>query len=337
MRDFIGAHEKDIRRSLEAFRAGEPVYPIQMELFPTEVCNHGCSWCVSAHYRGAKNVMDWDYLQSFLRSAAAHGLREIHICGGGEPLVYRHIEDLLRLAADLGLGVLLYTNGSRRERGLIDAIASCAFEVRVSFDAGTAEMYSRVRSVPLPVFDHVQGFISDLVARRGPDGPRVVMSFVGDAQNAHTVPDYLRVALGLGVDEALLKTNLFDPDDVRQARLDHMVRLAKETLGTWPHPRVRAYDAPLDRFGPTDDMWALAPLKAVVHTTWDIYPCCHSGGQARYSFGNVLRDGFEQTMGVNRLPLLRQLVDGSVERCVKCVDSRPNRRAIELLTSYQMN
>lgn len=334
MRDFLRYHADDAERRFAAFLSGRPVYPIQIELMPTEVCNHRCLWCVSDQYRAPGRSLEWDRLKDFLGRATERGLKEVHLCGGGEPLVYPHIEDLLRHSRKLGLRLLIYTNGSRPEPEILAEMVQSAFEVRVSIDAGDPETYSRVRRVPATAYLKTISFVQRLLELRGASkDPRIILSFVGDERNIPSVPDYVRVALALGVDQVLLKTNLLLEDETRNEHLHRMVALASEALGTWSHPRVQAYDAPKDVFASRAGQgWATAPLKAVVHSNWDVYPCCHSGGQRRFKLGNVLEDGFEGVFASARTRgLMWELVFGSGEKCVKCVESAMNERAVAFL------
>lgn len=338
MHDFLQAHAAEAQHRFGAFLRGKPIYPLQLELHLTDLCNHGCLWCVSERHRALARSLEWDRLADCLTQAAEHGLKEVFITGGGEPLLHPHIVDLLELCRRLGLGVLLYTNGSRPRPAILAKVAQSAFAVRVSLDAGDAETYSRVRRVPAAAYAEAVSFVQHLLQLRGESRqPRVVLSFVGVPQNIASVPNYVRLALALGVDLALLKTNILADDRSRHLHLSQMVALARATLGVWPHPRVSAYDAPQDIFvSRAGQLWAAAPLKAVIHSNWDVSPCCHSGGQGKYKIGNMSSGGFLGVLGSKKHQnLMWDLVFGAGEKCMKCLESSMNQRATALLAEAQ--
>lgn len=89
----------------------------------TTGCNLRCSWCDSAFtFTGG----EWRSLDEVVAQAHGFGLRTIEITGG-EPLLQRHVPELLRRLVALGHEVLLETSGSL-------SIAAVPPEVHVILD-----------------------------------------------------------------------------------------------------------------------------------------------------------------------------------------------------------
>jgi GTP 3',8-cyclase len=121
---------------------GELPPPVTLEIDPTNACNHDCIWCVDSRHRKLHmGHMDKDVLFSVIAQAAALGVKSIVIKGGGEPLVYPWIDELLYEIRDKGLPVGIITNGEliyKHEKAIKD---TCEW-LRLSVDAGTAETHA---------------------------------------------------------------------------------------------------------------------------------------------------------------------------------------------------
>jgi hypothetical protein len=89
--------------------------PITIQLAPTEVCDSDCPFC-SVAGRPLKSSMKFDKLEQCLRDFRTLGAKSVEITGGGNPLLYRdkeagkNINDVIRLAADLGYDIGIITN-----------------------------------------------------------------------------------------------------------------------------------------------------------------------------------------------------------------------------------
>jgi GTP 3',8-cyclase len=148
-------------------RLGRPLRDLRISV--TDRCNFRCSYCMP------KEVFDRDYqflpqssLLSFeeivraTRIFVAHGVTKVRLTGG-EPLLRRHLEQLvgmlagLRSSDDRPLDLTLTTNGSllaRKARALKEAGLS---RVTVSLDALDDAIFRRMNDVEFPVADVLAG------------------------------------------------------------------------------------------------------------------------------------------------------------------------------------
>ena len=143
---------------------GKNIYPIAMELSPTTVCNHFCSWCMHGGYFGKhpkdeKNLklypdasfMEFDFYAGLLDELVTLGTKSMVFSGSGEPYVntnfsalsglhkgegsrYRCHYERVPFRRRIGAG-----NSSERQLG------SNKFECRVCRDPRTGSQGRRVR------------------------------------------------------------------------------------------------------------------------------------------------------------------------------------------------
>lgn len=119
---------------------GKKPYPIDWHVYPSNVCNHKCTWCM---FR--QNGEQFDFrvklarpvLMKAVHDAARTGAKHMHFSGGGEPLLNKHTLEAMQLAGALGLEVSISTNG----RLLTPEVAAAAHNVRVSLNAGTKKQH----------------------------------------------------------------------------------------------------------------------------------------------------------------------------------------------------
>lgn len=87
--------------------------PVHIQLNPTNICNLNCDFC-SCSKRDKSIEWDFDEAVKTMTHASLLGCRVVTITGGGEPLLYSKINELiLLLHDDLNIQIGLVTNGTQ--------------------------------------------------------------------------------------------------------------------------------------------------------------------------------------------------------------------------------
>lgn len=192
----ILAHSDRLR---EIARGGEP-YPIDWHVFPSNVCNHLCVWCAyrqpspDGHIEqiDARVILPKEVMLRAVRDAARTGAVMIHFSGGGEPLINKATPEAMALAQELGLTVVLSTNG----RLLTPDVARLVNHIRVSLNAGTPEQHYRTNHAGEGKGDWHE--ILEAIARAEPHALQDMgLGFVVDAENYHDIYTFCQVAASL--------------------------------------------------------------------------------------------------------------------------------------------
>ncbi|MBX3637476.1 MAG: GTP 3',8-cyclase MoaA [Rubrivivax sp.] len=163
---------------LLADRLGRPLRDLRISV--TDRCNFRCSYCMP------KAVFDRDYrflphasLLSFeeitrvARLFVAHGVVKLRLTGG-EPLMRKHLEELVRQLAELRsadgtpLDITLTTNGSLLARKAAALHEAGLKRVTVSLDALDDTVFRRMNDVDFPVADVLNGIDAALAAGLAP-------------------------------------------------------------------------------------------------------------------------------------------------------------------------
>jgi radical SAM protein with 4Fe4S-binding SPASM domain len=89
---------------------------LSIELEFTRRCNLRCIYCYADSGEPVSDELSLDELQSIILQAKHLGAEKIVLLGGGEPLVYQELPEVIRFIHSLGLQQFLFTNGTLIDR-----------------------------------------------------------------------------------------------------------------------------------------------------------------------------------------------------------------------------
>jgi len=90
--------------------------PIHIQLIPTNVCNLNCDFCLCSN-RNRKLEIEFERLKFIMDIAVQIGCKAVTITGGGEPLLYSRINELISYLHDeLNVQVGMVSNGTMFDR-----------------------------------------------------------------------------------------------------------------------------------------------------------------------------------------------------------------------------
>lgn len=150
----IFGHLEELKKA----RDGERIAPIYVRIKPTNRCNQNCYYC---HYRNPYLELDQyhpadeisrDKMLEIIRDFQETGVKAVTFSGGGEPLLYPHIEEAMEAVLKAGIDLSIITNGSLLDGRKAELLANAKW-VRISQESGCGETYSRIRGVKGDAFE----------------------------------------------------------------------------------------------------------------------------------------------------------------------------------------
>lgn len=96
---------------LDKWKKGEAIYPVFVEVSPTDACNHKCVFCAYDYLERKHNVINAEKLKNTFSELQKLGTKAIFYSGEGEPLLHKKFPDLIEYAAKIGFDQALNTNG----------------------------------------------------------------------------------------------------------------------------------------------------------------------------------------------------------------------------------
>ncbi len=224
----IFAHAEELNK----IGRNERVAPIYIRIKPTNYCNHKCYYCSYADnalgLRDSVNTQDqipWEKMQDIISDISDMGVKAVTFSGGGEPLVYPHIVDTMKMVADAGIDLSIITNGQLLKDERAEVLTKAKW-VRISFDSANAETYSKVRKIPVKAFDEVCDNIRSF-AKMKTNECELGVNYVINHENADQVLDMAKMVKDLGVNHikftARVTKDLFEyHEPIRQSVVEQI-------------------------------------------------------------------------------------------------------------------
>lgn len=265
------------------------------QLHPTLLCNRVCSWCA---YETKDLSIPFERIKKELVSMKSRGYRILKISGGGEPLAYPHIIDVLKIASALKYQIFLQTNGDL----LNDEIKNLCDDIRISFGDGIPF------SVPT-ILPH--GFSYVVSAKPDYNNLNTLLQFAGennlyvrvtqDDTDMENVPDVEEIKENVSSD-----IMVFKPGTPEYSRLKSKSGLNAGADGS-DRSLNSIWDAKSFHRGENPCPSCESPLLGA-DGYW--YPCCKT-----HCAGKEIVKGYNEKMRLGK-SLLNMPYDGS--NCVRC-------------------
>lgn len=334
-------YAKNIKTMNEAFSRGATQanvaelvnLPLEITLTMSLACNYRCKMCFQTRYDQTMRWLAIERIEPILPFA-----RTLQLFGG-EPLLYKHIMPLYRLAHDNGCLVTMISNGSLLSQEMVDNIVEHQVHcIKFSIDAGSPATYKNIRGGD---YMEVLRGIARLAKRKQETRslfPLYDFNFLAMRSNVKELSRLVVTAAELGV----RAVNVFYPnmhtdalvDDCvyfDQERSDDMLAKARDVaahlgVGLVLPPLFREHDGQtttsvLERCG---DPWT----KALIGADGNVNVCC-SGDTC---IGNIYEHEFEEIWNGERAKYLRTTVNtpNDPEFCRRCRIRKVNPHNPEL-------
>jgi len=96
---------------LNSITKGISVAPIHISVWPTDKCQLNCDYCCCRNTMRNNSELDIGLYKKALPIFFKYGTKAIELSGGGEPLLWSHIDEGVDFAHSLGIKQSLITNG----------------------------------------------------------------------------------------------------------------------------------------------------------------------------------------------------------------------------------
>lgn len=120
------------------------VGPYVVELDPTAACDLACPGCISEDIIAEGGRFSNSRLLNLVGEFSECGIKAVILIGGGEPLTHPKTSEFIELCGDNDIHVGITTNGTLIHKH-INAIARHASWTRVSMDAGSQDLFDKLR------------------------------------------------------------------------------------------------------------------------------------------------------------------------------------------------
>lgn len=283
--------------------------------------------------------MPWDIFKSLLPLFPY--LRLAVLSGYGEPLLHPRYREMIDLLSQHKVEIQFNTNGLL----LTDAMARFLIErqvylVEISFDAATKETYESIRigSEFKRVVENIRT-ITELKKRFHSQRPKLVFHYVMMRRNIEELPELVRLAKAVGVEEVWARYLVVGKEDLRKESLYYHQDLANRCI-----LKARDVARELGIILSDSGLFGITPTRVAsekcpdpwgkIYVQYDgiIYPCC----QSKVSMGSIKSHAFTEIWNNNHYQGLRYalVTKKPPTYCLYCLDSLAGAAGINTLGGH---
>lgn len=229
------------------------IRPVHVQFYPTNLCNLSCSWCSCAGRDDSLSLPKKD-IEPLIRMFVFLGMKSATITGGGDPLMYPYIDDLLWSLSNYKVAIGMVTNGTLLHVKLRPELTKRIEWIRIS--AGDGREFSS------NYFEHLDHIISRT--------SHIDYAFSYVVTNE---PDYEQIGRILEFAEEQSFTHVRLVTDLMDITNAEDMKTVKEQLHGMPGEQLVIYQ---DRKQYTAGFkrCLISLLKPLVGPDGMIYPCC---------------------------------------------------------------
>lgn len=210
---------EEIINSLSSWRKNEKGYPTQVQIHPTNYCNLRCIFCPTRalvkELDRKKELTREEWLR-IIEEGNELGVKEWHICGGGEPLFFT--EDTLAIMEkikELNKYGEVITNGTFFQEDIARKIVEMEWnKIYISLDSAIAETQNFLRGINCfeKIIDGVKNLV-ELKKKLRKEKPQIYFHSVICNKNYQQIPEMVKLAYKLKIQGVLLNAlNVWKPE-----------------------------------------------------------------------------------------------------------------------------
>jgi MoaA/NifB/PqqE/SkfB family radical SAM enzyme len=192
---------------VDAWKRGERIAPITVDMALTRACQYSCSFCYAMLQENARSVITKKVMTDFLDDSARMGVRGISLVSDGESTLSSTFDHTVTYGSKLGISMAVGTNAYSFTKDRAEKLLEHFTYLRVNFSAGEKDRYCQIMGVQPEAYDKVVQNVRDMVEIKRKRGLDVTIGFqmVLMPQDGDQIMPFAKLGKELGVDYAIVK------------------------------------------------------------------------------------------------------------------------------------
>ena len=126
---------------VEAWKRGEKIAPITIDMALTRACNYSCGFCYAMLQENDRKVINQKVIYDFLEDCAEIGVKGISFISDGESTISPVFVDACKRGHELGISMAVATNAFVLTKIRAEEVLPYLTYIRVNFSAGEKKRY----------------------------------------------------------------------------------------------------------------------------------------------------------------------------------------------------
>ncbi len=279
-------------------------YPIYIELGPSGMCNHRCTFCGLDFVGYQKRFLSYEMLSTRLPEMARLGVKSILHSGEGEPLLNRELPKIIECGKTSGIDQAMATNAALLYPDTAEKILPHMEWIKVSIAGGTKEVYADIHRTELTEFSKVIANIKAAVEIKNKNNYNCIigMQMLLLPENMPTAIKLAEISRDIGADYLVIKPFSqqlgsinhgyqdikYDEIDALEKQLSQLntdsfkVIFRAQTMKNWNSQHI------------TYKKCYALPFWSHIDAGGNVWGCGNFLHDDRFNFGNLYKNTFEE-------------------------------------------
>jgi len=285
---------------LAKWKSQEPFFPVHVEISPTSACNHRCILCCVDYLKHKPQFLSQKVLLDLVKSFSKTGVKSFLLAGEGEPLLNKHVAEMIQHADKLDINGAVNTNGvpmtPEFSKKTLDKLYWCRFSIQ----AAAPKLYAYLHGTEADDLEKVKKNIAFAAnfKRKHNLSIKIGIQQILLNENVDQVYEIANLSKELGVDYYTVKRHSYHPkneykvpQDLYKQALD-LFEKSKELQSDQFLVLIRENDFSDTGYRTYKKCLGL-PFITQVLADGGLYPCCQFFREEKFCFGNLNTDPFE--------------------------------------------
>ncbi len=286
---------------LAAWKAGERVFPIHIEISPSSGCNQKCILCC-VDFKGHKmHFLSEELLRKLPGELTECGVKSYLLAGEGEPLLNPHVADFTEACCRLGVDGALNSNAVLLTQELAERILPNLTWARFTMQSANPDRYSLIHNADKRQFGMAVENLRRAVEVKKRSDLKVTLGIqqILITENAGDVYETCKLAKEIGVDYFTVKRfckhplNAYDvEEDIYKDCMEQF-----DACGSLSDDKFSAlvrWNQFANQQGKPYKRCLGLPFIAQLLANGKLYPCCHFFGTESMVFGDLNTQTFRE-------------------------------------------
>lgn len=286
---------------------GLDLAPIYMEVSPSGLCNHRCSFCALDFMGYQGGFLQTERLVNFLKDASKAGLKSVMFAGEGEPLLHKDFAEIVQTASAF-LDVSITTNGTLFDDP--ESIIPYCKWIKISINSGNAQNYAEIHRCKSSDFEKVIKNLRQAVEYRNWSKSKCTIGAqaVLLPENKDYIFQLAQLSRDIGLDYLVVKAHSQHPLSKNQITVDcagKFVNMQKtfRAYSTDSFKAVWRTDSISNKDRTYQECNAL-PFWSYLDTKGNLWSCSNYLGVDGYDYGNIYEQSFEEVWQNRSIPTI---------------------------------
>lgn len=299
-----------------AWRQGELIYPIEMEVGLSGACNHRCIFCAVDYMEYKPRILEADVLIPNLRQMGEQGLKSIIYAGEGEPLTNPSASEIINKTKECGIDVAMSTNGVLFTPDTGKECLKALTWVRVSIAGATDATYEKIHQGRKGDLQVVLKNLQNLVKIKKEQKLNTTLGaqLLLLPENKDEVVSLAKIIRDIGLDYFTVKPFSQHPASKTKLMVDYSEteEIGKE-LKEYEQENFKIYfrSRSIENLNMDKPYKSCEGLNFMTYmdAAGNIFPCIVFMGQAEFTYGNIHHMSFRDIWESERAKKIRARFD----------------------------